>query len=290
MAKLPVNEHNILNVSLKYDSEEIIEPIKRGYLGMSSIGHSCMRHLWYGFHFASPRILTRRVKRIFSRGDLEEARIITDFTNMGMRFFIRDKDNNEIPITGKVGEKQEEIVGFAGHAKGHVDGRCVGVPGAEKTEHLCEFKTANDKSFKLFVKNGCEKTSPGYYAQQQRYMHALKLTRSLFVVTNKNDESRYPERVYYDKRFSEELVAKEQHIILSETPPDKIGGPSWFECKYCSDRNVCHLGDAPQRNCRTCEHSDIENGGKWTCGYHEKELNIDEQIHGCDMWSKGWGL
>jgi hypothetical protein len=289
MAILPKNENSISFVSTQRDlSEEIKKP--RSYLGMSGIGHPCMRHLWLGFHWVVENKVNKRVKRIFERGDWEEHRLIRDLKSMGVECFRRDIAGKKIEIFGHKDEEQEEIIGFARHAKGHIDGRCINVPDAPKTEHLAEFKTANDKNFKLFYKKGSEEANIVYYSQTQRYMHGLKLTRALFCVTNKNDEHRYFERIPYRKSFADDLVKKEQHIIMSDSPPEKIGGPNWYECKWCNHKEFCHSGMQPQQNCRTCDMSDIENRGKWSCTYKEKDLTIDEQRIGCNVWKRGWSL
>jgi len=289
MAKLPDFTNTIASLMAHRDTEEIVGK-PRTYLGMSGIGGECMREQWYGFHWCSEKKHPRRVQRIFERGDWEEQRLIRDLTEIGVECYRLDKIGNRIPITGAPGEKQEEVIGFARHCMGHTDGRCMGVPDAPKAEHLSEFKTANDKNFKLFAKKGVEEAHPTYYGQMQRYMHGLGLTRALFAVTNKNDESRYWERVPYRKDFAEDLERKEQHIVMSDSPLDKIGGPTWFKCKWCDQKEICHHGDAPLQNCRTCDHSDIENEGKWTCSYKEKEISTEEQRAGCEMWKKGWGL
>lgn len=289
MALIPKNDNTIREVMAKRDRSGIVQNA-RSYLGMSSIGHSCMRHLWYSFHWVSAKVINPRVKRIFERGDWEEQRLVRDLKEIGVECFRRDTAGKKIEIFGLVGEEQEEIIGFAGHAKGHTDGRCINVPDAPKTEHLSEFKTANDKNFKKFVKFGVEDAHPVYYAQVQRYMRAMKLTRALFIVTNKNDEYRYPERIPFRKGFADDLAKKEQHIIMSYMPLDKIGSPTWFECKWCDNNEVCHNGAQPLRNCRTCDKSDLENEGVWSCSYTEKNLSIDEQRAGCSAWKVGWGL
>lgn len=295
MAKIPGFDNTIADIMAQYDAEEVIDVKPRPYLGMSSIGKKCMRAPWYGFHWAHPKKTSRRGKRIFERGDIEEARIIRDLKAIGVECFIRDGNGNKIEITGAIGEKQEELIGFARHAKGHIDGRCAKVPDAPKAEHLAEFKTANDKNFKEFKVKGVEEMSPAYYGQLQRYMHATQktdhpLNRALFCVTNKNDESRHWERVPYRKDYALELIKKEQYIIMSEEPLAKIGGATWYECKWCDAYDVCQKGAPPQQNCRTCDHSDIENDGKWSCSYEEKELSYKDQLVGCKMWTKGWGL
>lgn len=295
MAIIPEIENTIQAKLNAFDAEELTinnytrkSDKVRPYLGMSSIGDSCMRKLWYGFHWVCENKKPRRVLRIFERGDWAEHRIVRDLKLIGVNCFRRGEEGNKIEITGAVDEEQETLTGFAGHSKGHTDGRCDNVPGAEKTEHLAEFKSANDKNFKKFVKLGVKEAHPVYYGQLQRYMHETKLKRALFIVENKNDETRYAERVYYDKDHAEDLCRKEMHIITAEEPPAKIGESTWFECKWCDKNEVCHSNDNVLQNCRTCDSSDIENEGKWSC--NGKELSIDEQKAGCKMWKKGWGL
>jgi hypothetical protein len=290
VALLPNNENTIAHKLQEHDIAPVEVIDRRPYLGMSGIGHSCMRHLWYQFHWVSPKYVSNRMERLFNRGHWEEHRIIASLKSVGVECFRRDKDGNKIEIFGHIGEEQEEIIGFAGHSAGHNDGRGLGIPEAPKTEHLLEFKTANDKNFKLFAKDGVEKTSPKYFAQMQRYMKGLGLTRALFIVRNKNDESTYPERVVYDEKYADELVRKEQNVIMADMPPERIGGATWYECKMCDDFGVCHTGWDIKQNCRTCDKSDIENNGVWTCSYKDDNLSKEEQQHGCQVWKKGWGL
>jgi hypothetical protein len=79
---------------------------------------------------------------------------------------------------------------------------------------------------------------------------------------------------------------------MSDMPLEKIGGPAWYECKFCNHNGVCHYGEEPWHNCRTCDHSDILNDGKWACSNQKvnKELTFEEQLAGCSLWRKGWGL
>ena len=249
---------------------------------MSGNGHSCNRKQWYSFHWCNPaEEMSARQMRIFNRGDLEEARLIKDLKAIGMEVYRPGPDGEHIELFGTIGEKQEEIIGFAGHAKGHTDGRVVGVLEAPKTPHLLEIKTANDRNFKKY-KDGVKVASPIYYAQMQRYMRGNGLRRALLAVTNKNDEARHYERVRYDSEFADRLVEKEQEIILSELPPHKEFAPTWYECKWCNARDICHGGESWEVNCRTCAHADMHSEGRWTCARHkDDELSIADQRVGC---------
>ncbi len=259
----------------------------RPYLGMSGIGHGCTLYLWYSFHWAYKKeTIAARQKRIFDRGDLEEQRIVKDLKLVGIEVFRRDIDGSKIEIFGFVNEKQESLSAVGGHARGHIDGRALGVKEAPKTEHLLEFKTANHSNFNKIKGLGVELANPKYYSQMQRYMHGLKLTRTLFIVTNKNTEERYYERVRYDKDHALMLVEKEQEIIASPYPPKDRFPSTWYECQWCNAKDICRKAKKPEVNCRTCEHVDLYENGRWACcidNNNPKRLTIKEQQTGCNM-------
>ena len=296
MPKIPVN----MNTTEFLVENLLIEPKpRRDYLGMSSLGNKCLRHLFYSFHWASfrPKVPIRK-QRIFDRGDIEEARIIADLVRAGLQVFRLDEMGNEIPMTGELGEEQEELVGFAGHSAGHPDGRVRGLPESKKV-HLLEMKSAKASKWAEFKKHGVKKANPVYYAQMQRYMPEMGLDRALFIVTNKDTEERHYERVRLEQPAVAELKRKEMIIITSESPPERISNNSnWIDCKWCDDRDICHGKKVVEKNCRTCAFVDIEDNGKWRCGNKDckpkfnKELSKQDQMDGskCNHYKVGWGL
>jgi len=277
----------------------------RKYLGMSGIGASCGRSLWYGFHWVTSKKTPARIQRIFDIGHMFEQLAIKDLKKVGIEVYRKDhdEDGNEIKVemTGHPDEKQETIPGFAGHSEGHPDGRCIGLIEAPKTEHLLEMKTMNDKYFKSVCKSGVQKAFPVYYGQAQRYMKGMKVTRTLFVAINKNDCTYYFERINFDKNFAEDLVRKEQQIIMSDAPPPKAFPRGYFECNWKSCNSVCHEWGEPNKNCRTCDYCDAGNNGTWTCNNEKRiydlgckaeeiNLSVEDQRAGCEYWKIGWGL
>lgn len=241
----------------------------RPYLGMSKLGHSCERYLWYSFRWCYHREISARMKRLFKRGHREEPAMIYELEQIGIR----------------VWGDQTEITMAHGHSKGHNDGICLGVIEAPATNHLFEAKTMSDKYFKQTKKDGVQKTKPVYYAQMQIYMHKLSLTRALFMAVNKNDDEYYLERVKYDEGFANDLERKAERIIISEEPPDKAFSPTWFECKFCDARNVCHKGLTPHVTCRSCRYCDILPEGKWSCQmYDDLLLHTEQQKMACDKY------
>lgn len=266
MAAIPKNDENTTH--FKINEGEIVSEL-RPYCGMSGIGEKCFRKLQYLHYWAFRKTFSRRMERIFNTGHAAEEFIVADLKRIGVECRNVLKD-------------QLEIVGFAGHWKGHPDGFGIGIPEAPKTEHLLEFKTMAEKYFNKCVKEGVQKSNPKYYSQMQRYMEATDKTRALFVAYNKNTSEYYFERVKFDQDHASELKVKEQRILMAEELFEKIGGPSWFECKFCNAYDVCHGGHPYEKNCRTCRNVDICDGGKWECTEFKKELTIQDQRDGKD--------
>ena len=70
-------------------------------------------------------------------------------------------------------------------------------------------------------------------------------------------------------------------ILTSEHPPKKIGEKTWYECKMCSARGICHKGEPIYRSCRSCKHVNIEMEGKWSCDLYGEWLNRESQLASC---------
>ena len=155
------------------------------------------------------------------------------------------------------------------------------VPEAPKTTHLLEFKTMNDKSFKKTKKEGIKASKPVYYAQVQLYMGGLGLKRCLHINVNKNDDEWYVERIKFDKQEYERLLDKGADILAATHPPMRKFKSSWYECKWCDARNLCHNNSRANINCRTCTHSQVAPKGEWYCSLHDKILLVEWQRTGC---------
>lgn len=255
--------------------EENAEDWRRPHLGASVIGdENCLRHLWYLFRWAQSRNTEGRMLRLFRRGHEEEVKVIGDLRRIDVE--VLDVD----PNTGQ----QWSVWLIPGHFGGSCDGKIRGVIEAPKTWHVLEVKGLNDKAFKAVQKAGVREAQPGHFAQMQTYMHAMKLTRAFYVVVNKNTDHIHTERITYDRAFAEALIQKAERVVFANEPLARIKeDPSWFECKNCDHRDICHLDRAEQleRNCRTCASSTPRRDGRWECELHQKILTDDEQREGC---------
>ena len=166
MAELPEPiSHTVEAIYASYEREERSE---RTYLGMSTMGNECDRSLWLQFRWASdPENFDGRKLRLFETGNREEARMLNDLERIGVTVHRVD------PASGK----QWEVSGVKGHFGGHLDGVGQGFAEAPVAEHVLEFKTHNDRSFKELQKKGVEQAKPGHFAQVQLYMHYTGIAR-----------------------------------------------------------------------------------------------------------------
>lgn len=250
----------------------------RKYLGISTLGHPCARYIWYQFRwFLPPEQLTARKKRLFNRGHLEEAIILADLKEIGV----------------KVLTTQKRTISCHGHIQGHLDAILANIPDAPKTDHLGEFKTAATKYFnQLKNARSVQKIFPAYYIQCQGYMHKFKLKRCLFICVCKETDERYYERIKYDKQFALGIFEKGEAIVLAEQPPDKIStDPSYYRCgpKWCQYREICHYPGQYSKDihktCRSCRYIEVHDKGRWYCKLHMKFRKTKAQLKGCKKWT-----
>ena len=231
----------------------------RPHLGGSQIGKTCDRELWYQFRHCATPDFPGRVLRLFETGDREESRIVRNLRDVGVTVW--DKD----PETGK----QIRYTECAGHFALSLDGVVTGL--AESGQpHTVEMKTANDKNFRVIKNKGVQESKPVYFLQCQVGMHLADIDRCLFIAVNKNDDELYMERIHRDRDAGAALVARAEAIIFAANPPARISNdPAWYECKFCTFHDICHIGRLPEVNCRTCVHATPERTGTdegvWSC-------------------------
>ena len=261
MAIIP--KQNPLEHSLN-DIEEVNQ--HREHAGLSMIGSKCHRYLQLSHYWAFETKISKRVRRLFNFGHMMEDQMIADLESQGYKF----------------SGAQDQIVGFGGHWKGHIDGRFQ----KDDIDYLAEFKTHNDKSFKDLVAKGVKESKPTHYGQIQAYMGYKDIKECIYVGYNKNDSAYYIEFVQLDEEYFAELKSKEAEVLLADTLLSRIGANkyTWFECKFCSARQECFGKKEVSRNCRTCANVDVLDAGKWQCNLKSKILTVDEQRAGCDKY------
>tara|TARA_R110000765_G_scaffold140999_1_gene241697 strand:- start:417 stop:1481 length:1065 start_codon:yes stop_codon:yes gene_type:complete len=269
MAKLPPPTDRVVDA---IDTHHAARPDKpRPHLGASILGHHCDRWVWLSFRWAVREQFPGRIRRLFRRGHNEETILAQDLRAIGI----------DLRHTGY----DQKTVVLGGHLGGSVDGIAEsGVPGAEKSRHIVEFKTHAIKSFEDLIKTCVLDSKPMHWCQMQLYMHGLGIDRALYVAVCKNDDRIYTERVRYDKDAAESLLERGRRISTAERIPDPIStDPSWWRCKFCPAHSFCHERRLTQEvNCRTCAHSTPSDDGKWGCARWEADhVEPEHQRTGC---------
>lgn len=247
----------------------------RQHLGGSIIGHECERYLWLSFRWAKFKAFPGRILRLFRRGQNEEEQIAHDLRLAGCEVLTVDPET----------DRQFRVEEVDGHFGGSLDGAARNIPEAPTKPHVIEMKTHNDKSFKALEKDGVKKSKFVHWAQMQVYMLLRKTDRALYIAINKNDDSYYTERVKLDIEAGNSLIAKARRIIYAVDPPERIGPPTLFTCKWCDMYKVCHGTAVPDMNCRTCIFSipKPDGDGRWFCSKHNEDLSFIKQTRGCDQ-------
>lgn len=255
----------------------------RNYLGMSSIGKSCERELWYQFRFALFPFFDAKSLKRFEDGhhgeDLQAKRL-----RMVPGITLMTVDEN----TGN--QYGFEFIG--GHLKGHMDGAILGLLQAPKTWHVWEHKQVDQKKFdklnKLKAehgeKNALEKWDEIYWAQAIMYMGATGMTRHYLTCSTPGGRETTSVRTNVNPAAFERLMAKAQRIVTAQEPPPRISDdPDWFQCKFCDFREICHGTAAPLPTCRSCCHAtpELDGNARWSCARHQADLSVEEQREGC---------
>jgi hypothetical protein len=254
----------------------------RPYLGMSAIGHSCDRALWYGFRWAggASRFDAATLKR-FEDGhhgeDVMAARLrLVD----GITLLTID------PETGQ----QWEFVDHDGHFRGHFDGAIFGLLQAPKTWHVWEHKQVGDKKLAELKKakatygekNALRQWNYTYYAQAVLYMDYAQLDRHYLTVSSAGGRETISCRTEANPAEATVLRDKAKRIIEADRAPPRISNdPSWYECRWCEHHAVCHQAELPSVNCRTCLSSSASEEGWWWCTRHGEPIPTDYQRTGC---------
>ncbi len=257
----------------------------RTHLGASILGRQCAREIWYSFRWASNEVFEGRMLRLFDRGNEFEPRAVEWLRAAKIQVWTHDETQ---PRKADGTFPQYRISGWGGHFGGSLDGVGLGSPDLPPgTPFLLEFKTHNDASFKSLVKEGLCSHKPEHFAQCQIYSWRMGFPWTIYLGVNKNDDSLFPELIQTNPSEGQRLFDRAGMILASETPPPRIATTPrmiGFACRFCAFKEVCHSGAMPEMNCRTCQFSRMEDGGKWRCGKFNVELTKDAQHAGCQAY------
>lgn len=252
----------------------------RTHLGASIIGHDCQAYAWNTFRWLKFEQFDGRMLRLFNRGHEEEKRFIRWLVGIG--FEVREVD----PETGN----QFRISGCKGHFGGSLDSMMKAPARYNIPDYLIwlgEFKTHNQKSFDKLKKEGVQRSKPQHFKQMCSYGRAYKFEWGLYCAVNKNTDELHFEIVKLDWNQADDLFRKADGIIFSQTRPPKIAMvDTYFDCKYCDFAGLCHRGEMPTVNCRSCSHAFPVDNAEWYCEVHKGNIPKDFIIKGCQSYCR----
>ena len=221
----------------------------RNHLGASELGEECWRKLWYGFRWAKEEVFSGRMLRLFNVGHAAEPRFVSYLRGIGFEVKEFDEDG-----------KQFRISGALGHYGGSLDGMAKAPERYQLPEDVIlslSFKTNNTGSgYDKVSKESLQKSKPKHWAQECQYGYKTGIKYCIYMIENKNDSDITFKVIELDWNYGAQLEKKAESIIFSKEPPPRISdNPAMFSCKFCDKAGICHNGDAPEKNCRSCRNS-----------------------------------
>lgn len=245
----------------------------RKHLGASGIGDDCSRKIQLRWRWTQKPSFPPRVLRLFNRGHLEEARFLSMLMCIPeVKLWYETEDGGQFKWSF-----------FNGHYGSALDGIARNIPDIPNGEACyTEFKTSNDAGFKKLLKEGVREVKHEHYVQMQECMLAYKLKYSLYLCVNKNDDAIYGEIVEYDHDTAMRYHRRAQEIIFTtEALPRMSNNPTFWKCKFCDVRSICHGKAIPEINCRTCCHWSPERDGTYSCTRKNDEVFSESAMVGC---------
>lgn len=236
MVKIPERgDPTLLAIDAILEAETNNQP-RRTYIGASGLG-DCARKLWYRYHTDMRETFTANTIRLFNDGHRVEEVMAAHLRKVpGIQLWTHDENGKQFGfVDGPIG--------------GNCDGVILGLIQAPTTPHVWECKATEEKKFAEFLKlrNEDEKTAlqkwnPTYYAQAVLYMEKLALDRHYTTVCTPGMRNYTSCRTEANPVFARALLEKGKRIAGAKEPPERIGGPDWYQCKWCAFYDVCQLG------------------------------------------------
>jgi hypothetical protein len=299
--------------------ETFYEQGHRNHLGASELGEECWRKLWYGFRWVKLDWHDGRMMRLFNVGHSAEPRFVSYLRGIGFEvkefetsvlMYHPESDSywwckefeegdglaqdvtgtfhEQIAISRGIKPSQWRVSGAMGHYGGSLDGLCKAPERYQLSEDIIlslSFKTNNTGAgYAKVAEEALSKSKPKHWAQECQYGYKMGIKYCIYMIENKNDSDITFKVIELDWNYGAQLEKKAEQIIFAKEPPPRISeNKSFFNCKYCHLSGICHDGEQPEKNCRSCRNASPVENATWTCSLHGV-IPEDFIKTGCDSW------
>ena len=232
----------------------------------------CERAGWYAFRWAhEPKVFAPHHARANMARAMAMDELGQCLSDIGVTVLRLD------PVT----YQSRDIVALDGHYRQKIAGTAQGILEAPKTEHFLYLDQLPSKAVAQIKKHGLAEARPDRIAPIQIGMHMLGLTRTFYMVRDKDTDELHSERIEYDAARALALLGKGERIRDASHPPSRVSDDwQYFECRGCPAAHLCHQSQFALRNCRTCLHATPVPDG-WHCARHDRDLSVNDQAAGC---------
>lgn len=250
----------------------------RNHLGASTLGEPCWRKLWYQFRWVKQERFDGRMMRLFNVGHSAEPRFVAYLKGIGFEVKEFDEDG-----------KQFRISGAMGHYGGSLDGMCKAPERYQLSEDIIlslSFKTNNTGAgYAKVADEALSKAKPMHWSQECQYGYKTSIKYCIYMIENKNDSDITFKVIELDWNYGAQLEKKASEIIFSKEPPPRISeNPAMQDCKWCVYTDICHKGEKPEKNCRSCRNASPVENAEWFCSAHNSNIPTEWIKKGCDCW------
>jgi ribosomal protein S27E len=247
----------------------------------SQLAGDCLAAQWYAFRWVKKAPIPARIARIFSVGNTAEQRFVEGYRKAGWTVLDIDpaKASSKFP--------QWNATDLLGHMSMYADAKASHPVHTGGALVLHEYKTMNKRDFgTLQSKQSIQAVKPEYYGQSVIYLHKFELPWSLLTVECKDTQEIYREIVLPNPDYALKLLAYGEMIASSRVRLSRVAeNPTYFKCKGCDFKDICHHDAPVDFNCRSCTFSRAIEGGKFACDFWQATIPNEAAIlAGCQHY------
>lgn len=246
----------------------------------SDIGDECTRRVFFAYRWMKRSPIPGHAKRKMERGNEAEGRLIRYVRAMG--FEVSEFDPSK-PETDKF--RQWNMKALDGHMSAYLDSAIRHPEFTNGQWWNGEYKTMMKKYYNEAVSKGIRLSNNKYYVQACMYMQYWNFPYTLFIIECTDDQSTHFEIIERDDETANRYMHLAHSVKEMRSRPAGIGmSPTYFKCKGCSYLDICHLGKAPDKNCRSCVNLVATEGGKFGCLVHRHIPNEEQILAACPQY------